>query len=570
MKIGDAFFQNKNISVLPSESRLLLFFAPPKVEKKVTPLLPLLPQPEKGREDAVWRQMERAMKENGSMPSPFYFQYASGARVLADGKEDLLWFHEPKKRKPGNYARLFRALRYLRAGREMEAEWELQEVLPFFGAQRYLDDLGSWMHQHNSFFCINGLNFCWHQLWNSPDPRLVQFSLWYFSFYSKSYEKFFQRNIPYFSQCESFMIYCLRIMWAWDNAQEYILQAARCSKDYGRYAAIILLKPETPGAQDWLIRRAPKDTRMPMNFAFLCAKKGDLDGRLAQEQISREDFSGAGKLLARLIPGNAPYRNICDLKGSAVVMKNYLRHAKIHAKTLEDFNVVSDIYWTTQYYTYQNLELKEEVSQASLALLKSPRCLALLEPAMVGGSPAAYDIARQIGMPYQQRAMRQIQLNFWQNYRLADFLLPRHYVQELLAVFEQRLPVQILWYHKRRPKRSQIEREWMSRTEAALGYILSKLQKLPGKGEKLLLGGIKSIYIERREQALIALEKWEKIPKKLQLQLRQAERYGYHLPSEKERRHRLRVLAGLEQPAPKEQPPQEQTQGGQKEAENEP
>ena len=243
------------------------------------------------------------------------------------------------------------------------------------------------------------------------------------------------------------------------------------------------------------------------------------------------------------------------------MLKNYLRHARVYAKTLEDFDVVSDIYWTTQYYTYQNLELKEEVSQASLALLKSPRCLALLEPKMVEGNRVAYYIAQQIGMPYQRRAMRQIQLNFWQNYRLADFLLPRHYVQELLAVFEQRLPVQMLRYHKRRPKRSQIEQEWMSRTQAALGYILGKLQNLPGKGEELLLGGIRSIYIEHREQALAALEKWEKIPGKLRLLLRQAERYGYHLPGEKERRHRLRVLAGLEESAPKEEPPQEQTQG---------
>ncbi len=68
MRIGDAFFQNKKISVLPSESRLLLFFAPLKVEKKVTPLLPLPPGHEENREDAVWRQMRRAVKENGFMP----------------------------------------------------------------------------------------------------------------------------------------------------------------------------------------------------------------------------------------------------------------------------------------------------------------------------------------------------------------------------------------------------------------------------------------------------------------------------------------------------------------------
>lgn len=570
MKIGDAFFQNKNISVLPSESRLLLFFAPPKVEKKVTPLLPLLPRHEKGREDAACRQMRRAIRENGFMPSPFYFRYPWGAQILADGSGDMDWIWGPaERRKPGNYARFFCALQFLRAGRVMEAEWELQEVLPFFGIQRYLDGMHDWIWQHRSFLCRNGINFCWNQLWDSQDPRLVQFSLWYLCFYRSSHEEYLRKIVPFLSQCGAFTVQCLRIISEWEDAQDLIFKIAQYSKDYARYAAVRYLNPETPGAQDWLIRRAPKDTRMPMNFAFLCAKKGDLDGRLAQEQISQEDFAGAGKLIARLIPHNAPYRNLSDLQRSAVVLKNYLRHARVYAKTLEDFDVVSDIYWTTQYYTYQNLELKEEVSQASLALLKSPRCLALLEPEMVEGNRVAYYIAQQIGMPYQRQAMRQIQLNFWQNYHLADFLLPKHAAEEILALFEQRLPVQILWYHKRRPKRSQIEREWMSRTEAALGYILSKLQKLPGKGEKLLLGGIKSIYIERREQALIALEKWEKIPKKLQLQLRQAERYGYHLPSEKERRHRLRVLAGLEQPEG-EEPPQEQTQGGQKEAENEP
>jgi hypothetical protein len=562
MRIGDAFFQNKKISVLPSESRLLLFFAPPKVEKKVTPLLPLLPRHEKGREDAACRQMRRAIRENGFMPSPFYFQYPWGAQVLADGAGDMDWIWGPQeKRKPGNYARFFRALQFLRAGRVMEAEWELQEVLPFSGIQRYLDGMHDWIWEHRSFLCRNGVNFCWNQLWDSQDPRLVQFSLWYLCFYRSSHEEYLRKIVPFLSQCGAFTVQCLCIISEWEDAQDLIFKIAQYSKDYARYAAVRYLNPETPGAQDWLIRQAPKDTRMPMDFALLCAQKGDLDGRLAQDQISREDFSGAGKLLARLIPGDAPYRNICDLQGSAVVMKNYLRHAKIHAKTLEDFNVVSDIYWTTQRYTYQNHELEEEVRSASLALMKSPRCLALLEPAMVEGSPAAYDIARQIGMPYQRRAMRQIQLNFWQNYRLADFLLPEHYAEEILALFEQRLPVQMLRYHKRRPKRSQIEQEWMSRTNAALGYILGKLQNLPGKGEKLLLGGIRSTYAEHREQALAALEKWEKIPQKLRLLLRQAERYGYHLPGEKERRHRLRVLARLEEPAPKEESPEKQEQG---------
>lgn len=541
--------------MLPSESRLLLLFAPPKVEKKVVPLLPSVPQPERGREDAAWRQMRRAIQQEGSLPSPFYFQSPWGGQALADGAGDAEWTWGPKgKQKPGNYAKLFRALRYLRAGREMEAAYALQDALPFSGIQRYLDGLNDWIWERKSFLCKNGLKFCWHQIWNSPDPRLVQFSLWYFCFYRNAYEKFLRGVVSFLSQCEAFTLYCLRIVSEWEDAQEFIFKIARRSKDYGRYAAIRYLNPETPGARDWLIRQAWKDTKMPMDFALLCAQKGDLCGRLEQEQISQEDFTGAGKLLARLIPENAPYGNICNLQRGGAVIKNYLRHAAVYAKTLEDFDVVSDAYWTTRHYTYRSDELKEEVYSASLVLMRSPRCLAVVQEGMEQGSPAAYYIAQQIGMPYQQRAMRQIQLNFWQNYRLADFLLPKHYAQELLALFERRLPMQILWYHKRPKKRTQVEDEWENRARIALGYILGKLENLPGEGEKLLLGGIRSVYIAHRDQALATLEKWERIPKKLQLQLRQAERYGYHLPGEGERRHRLRVLAGLAQPEQKEEP----------------
>ena len=150
MKIWDAFYGKRNISALSSESRLFLFFGWPAPVRRVRSLLPLPPKLERDCPDAAWRQMQRAIQNEGELPSPFYIKLPDGPRVRADGSADIKWLIDPN-RKPKNGAKLFRALQHMRAGREMEAQLALQDALPFFGAVAYLEELRPWLAKHKKF-----------------------------------------------------------------------------------------------------------------------------------------------------------------------------------------------------------------------------------------------------------------------------------------------------------------------------------------------------------------------------------------------------------------------------------
>lgn len=550
MKLCDAYFTKNKILTELFEHRLYIFCG---TDSPIRNILPPFPLPQKNGQDegmAVCRQMEQAIKREGKAPPVFSFNTGWETDYLADGEQNLLEFWKEAKPPCANVGRLFFILRKIRAGDDADAPKILGAIFRGpFGVGAYARDLSSWLGSHPGMKKQPLLDFCWKQLWHSPDPKVVQFSLLVLWRIAKNDEELFKPIVRFLAQCAEFTPYCTLYMSQWSDSNQEVFSVAKGTGSWARYCAIIVLQPETPEIRAWLIEQAYQDSDMPMNFAYLCAVKGELYQVLKQESISQQAFSGAAALLTRLVYPDKNYKGLCDISGAAVLVERYTAHAARMARTLDDCYALFAAYRSTEIYTYKNQALCEKVRAQSKAILQTQRCADIISKGLAQAERKAFVLANFLEWPYWDLAMRLIRQDFWKHYHLADFLLPRNfYVEEIIAIFEKNLPLRKFRLTKDRkepvfPRQKEAIRIFL--------YILDKLEEHPGQGERLLLEGVKSGYYLHRDYALWALGKWEELPKNIKKQLVLAERrYGY---DEKDPlRPRLRQLSGREKRPPEE------------------
>ncbi len=564
MKISGAFFGKSNILSQLMESRFHLFcgYSAPKPR-----LLPLFPPPENLGEDegmAVVRQMEQAIKREGKIPPVFSFHTGWESRYLADGRQNLLELWEKNKKAPSaTIGRLFFVLRKIRAGEDVYAPKLLGAIFRGpFGVGAYAQQLLSWLDDHPGMKKQPLWNFCWKQLWHSPDPKVVQFSLLILGLVARNNEELFKPIVRYLSRCAEFTPYCVWNLTRWSDANEEIFSIAKSTVHWARYFAIVRLQPRTQEIRSWLIEQAYQQSEMPENFAYLCAEKGQLRQVLEQSEISPQAFAGASALLPVLIFPQKGSKGITSVEEAAVLVERYTAHAARMAAALDDYYALYAAHCSTEIYTYRGKSLREKIRERSEAILRTQRCSQVVLKALMQGERKAFRIAWFLNWPYWDWALKLIEQDFWENYPLADFLLPRNfYVEEIAAIFQKRLPLRAFRAVPNKPEPKLLRQEVSIR---AFCYILDELKAHPGQGERLLLEGVRSGYTAHRELALAALEKWEEIPKSMKRALGRAEWYGYQTDSPK-RLHRLRRLSGKEKRPPDSGGQAKSDEGAQKE-----
>lgn len=127
------------------------------------------------------------------------------------------------------------------------------------------------------------------------------------------------------------------------RANDQIWQLARQVHGWGKIAAVEQLEATSPKIKQWLLIKGCENTIMDEYLAYTCADKGDLEVALEEDEISRELYDGANRIIQALLHDDA-FDSIEDYQYASIVLSRFVHHARVHCNTVNDFYTLMRIY----------------------------------------------------------------------------------------------------------------------------------------------------------------------------------------------------------------------------------
>lgn len=171
------------------------------------------------------------------------------------------------------------------------------------------------------------------------------------------------------------------IMNGTHNGNEPIFEIAQRVKGWGKLETLNFLEASNEKIRKWFITEGVKNSIRTSHAALLCAEKGKLDIVLHDAQISADIFDGAGLIVS--VFAERPDLTF-DYEYAGQVFMRYVKHAKEHCHTLEQFSVlvaiqqymsVDEEQWQERFATNWRPHEREAVLQGIKEISANPKWL---------------------------------------------------------------------------------------------------------------------------------------------------------------------------------------------------
>jgi hypothetical protein len=130
-----------------------------------------------------------------------------------------------------------------------------------------------------------------------------------------------------------------------DDAENDLWELAQKVDGWGKIQLVDrLARPELKEPiKDWLILDGYKNSIMYEYLAYTCAIHGELHKKLESDEINHKLFQSASDIIEALIVDHSPAEDITVYPFASQVIQDFIRHAKIHAAEIRDFNALHNI-----------------------------------------------------------------------------------------------------------------------------------------------------------------------------------------------------------------------------------
>ncbi|MGQ3481672.1 limonene hydroxylase [Paenibacillus sp. TY11] len=304
-----------------------------------------------------------------------------------------------------------------------------------------------------------------------------------------------------------------------EQANEQLYTLARQVHGWGRIHVVERLEPTRQEIRDWLLREGFRNEVMYEYLAYECARKGELHTAMAAPHIDQELFDGAGDILSALLAAGGPAESIDDYEHAAMVIGNYLRHAKTMCTTVKHFTMIMDIAdfldeeddsWEARYEHEWTPELRQRYGSLCQQMMNDPQWVKLVEQELQhADSPHLH---------YAIRVARMLSLDVWpvlfdqlSKYRVK----PTLYFELIKTEDEQRIGKLVAFAEKHLPLGEIASGPadlpgFGPEYEAhqCLGMLLQILSSYEGLGQPLVAAGLWSSVTSNRCAALHVLKVW--------------------------------------------------------------
>lgn len=305
---------------------------------------------------------------------------------------------------------------------------------------------------------------------------------------------------------EEFTIY---VAFAFTNGlsdgNELLWLLAKNITGWGRLVVIPQIEADTEDIREWFLTEANDNTISRGYSAYDCIVKGRLDEALEDDEVSKALFNDASELLRSVMSYQATTGYIEHYVQGFAVLQHYVRHAKTHCQTLEQFYILTliendlmDDEWQERYEAgWATLESHHQLIDEIRSMTADSKWLTAATDCLDQDfNFEAYKVAKHFGLNVVGKMFRQ---------------LPQHARNELIytAITESggRIDHQELCNFAM----STFNFHQLTEAEqACVEVILQDLYEFEGVGLSLLEASLQSPSITLQKAALWVLNDWPK------------------------------------------------------------
>lgn len=308
-----------------------------------------------------------------------------------------------------------------------------------------------------------------------------------------------------------------------DNAVNDLWEVAKRVDGWGKIQVVdrlVRFDLDEP-IKDWLISDGYKNSIMYEYLAFVCANYGDLHKKIGSENIDKGLFKSASDIIDALIVERSPSEDISNYTHAASVVGNFMRHAKIYASDISDFNSLHKlrgflVKLQNDIGEHRNNGWDQDIISNCLIdiseILDSKDWRALALEGLRDTDNLVYWNAKQAAVKLEidlwEPVWKRLQRNPLDNsswYDITQYGRPA-FVDDIVDFALENLPLDELGTG---PKDSMGFGPEFSKF-ACLDLVMTFLENYPGKGERIILTGLQCPVTRSRNAAIKVLYKWTK------------------------------------------------------------
>ena len=346
---------------------------------------------------------------------------------------------------------------------------------------------------------------------------------------------------------EEFTLYvAVAISNTLENAEEHLWELAKYVDGWGRIQLVERLsETNDPNIKHWMITEGYKNTIMYEYLALICAVTGDLKFELLKANPSPEIIQAAGEIIGALISGG-PAEDINSYKDAGDVVKLYLEHSLGKDNSLNQFLILNSIKnyasnqetnwnelssngWTDDLRANLLIDLHKELSDTKWFNIVNKKLNTTDDREFWEVDKTAEILGIDMWDVHWRRLNENpTESTLWYNVmKLAN----NGRIDLILNLATEKIPLNQISTGAQ--DNLGLGEEY--KLHSCIDFIIQDLDKYPGKGEKLILGSLKSPVTRNRNMAIKALTAWGKewIKKDIKLAIIGAEKVEPNIETKK-------------------------------------
>lgn len=462
---------------------------------------------EKFMEHSIFEQIQNAVTAEGKLPEDFRLpdELPENEIKFAPGAMDgIIFYHAPvQSEKSEEYQLLVNAIDGAAEGSIDEAIRLVHEFASKYHVLGLIDLFQEYMQENQErLFVKNMINFAIDLMMEGTKVEAVKFGMSLLELIDLEGQDQIKDAIRLLALSDEFTLYAAFLMRGWENPNKELFEILQKVEGWGRVHLVRMIEADSEEIEEWLVRNGVHNEVVSAYSGLDCFKKVHYLQRIQNPALDLESYRGLADILDAMLD-EGPVVGISAFEENAIeIIQAFFAVTKMRTDLeASDYTTLLDL----KDYLQKN---KDSESFATLCeelilFLQSNQIKETIQCALKKGE--AFEIARRLGMDYQQYAYLAVADNFVKNAWIASLLMEDDYkVQEIINLAHEKLHVEKI------ATGAADEAGFGEGFEAhrALTMILQELRSRIHIGENLIQPALKSPVVSNRNVALSVLEAW--------------------------------------------------------------
>ncbi len=458
-------------------------------------------------EYSIYEQIQNAVTAQGRLPEDFQLpDEAPDTQVkFAPGAMDgIIFYHTgSQSEEPEGYSLLINAIETAAEGKRDEAVRLVYDFAAKYHVLGMIDLFQEYVMENRDRIPVgNIIDLAVHLMIKGTKAEAVKFGMSLLELINLDGQDELKDSIRLLALEDEFTLYAAFLMQNWENPNKELFYILQKVEGWGRVHLVRMIEADSEEIEEWLVRNGVHNDVIPAYSGLDCYTKVHYLERIQNPALDLEVYRGLANILDAMLD-EGPVAGISALENAQEVVQAFFEAAKARTD-LEAQDYVPLI------------NLKERIADANEEspsafymdlsdFLQSDPVKKTVQSALI--RKEGFEIARRLGMNYQEYAYQAIKEDFVKNAWIASLLIVDDYkVQEVVDLAYDKLQVERL----ATGTADELGLGEEFKAHQALTMVLQVLRNRMNVGENLIRPALKSPVVNNRNMALSVLEEWMK------------------------------------------------------------